>query len=54
MILDYFCVANKLTWLLWICSGHSTNFVVTVDLPSTEEQDYWISKGSALLCQLSD
>jgi len=28
--------------------------VVTVDLPSTEDQDYWISKGSALLCQLSD
>jgi dynein heavy chain len=35
-------------------TGHSTNFVVTVDLPSKHDQDYWISKGSALLCQLSD
>ncbi|XP_055899393.1 dynein axonemal heavy chain 6-like isoform X2 [Biomphalaria glabrata] len=35
-------------------TGHSTNFVVTVHLPSSNTQDYWIAKGEALLCQISD
>nr|KAI8727211.1 dynein heavy chain 6; axonemal [Biomphalaria glabrata] len=35
-------------------TGHSTNFVVSVHLPSSNTKDYWIAKGAALLCQISD
>ena len=40
--------------MLFVFSGHSTNYVVAVHLPSSQSQDYWIAKGAALLCQLSD
>uniref|UniRef100_A0A4W5JWQ7 Uncharacterized protein n=1 Tax=Hucho hucho TaxID=62062 RepID=A0A4W5JWQ7_9TELE len=35
-------------------TGHSITFVVTVMLPSSLPSDYWITKESALLCQLNE
>ncbi|XP_043266980.1 dynein axonemal heavy chain 6 [Venturia canescens] len=35
-------------------TGHSTNFVVPVLLPSAREQAYWILKGTALLVQVTN
>jgi len=32
-------------------TGHSSNFIVTVELPSLLPADYWVLKGAALLCQ---
>ncbi|XP_066588945.1 dynein axonemal heavy chain 6 [Prorops nasuta] len=35
-------------------TGHSTNFVVPILLPSAREQAYWILKGTALLIEIMD
>ncbi|XP_063222655.1 dynein axonemal heavy chain 6 isoform X2 [Bacillus rossius redtenbacheri] len=52
----YVCPLYKTTARAGVLSttGHSTNFVVAVLLPTKEEQSYWILKGTALVTQITD
>ncbi len=35
-------------------TGHSTNFVVFIEIPSKNSQKHWINRGLAALCSLDD
>lgn len=35
-------------------TGHSTNFVMFIEIDSLKSPNHWINRGTACLCQLDD
>jgi len=52
----YFCPLYKTSVRAGTLSttGHSTNFVLFLEVETAEHSNYWILRGAAMLCMLND
>ena len=35
-------------------TGHSTNYIISIDCPTKKNPDFWILRGAAFTCMLND